>query len=243
MSDKQAGGKRALVTGSARGLGRAIVGHLGGAGYEVAVHYRRSREQAEEVAAAVRDGGGRAHVVSGDVTKPDEVREISREVERTLGGLDVLVNNVGEFLPAYPDEITAEQWERQLASTVSASFYVSQALLPLLRDGGGRIINISDSRADRIVASPRTLPYQVGKTGVLILTRTLARTEAPHGVTVNALLPGILADSHPPGDPGDIPAGRLGDFPDILGAVDYLLGPQADYVTGAFVQVGGGWNL
>lgn len=243
MSGKRAGGKRALVTGSARGLGRAIAGHLGGAGYEVAVHYRRSRAQAEEVAAAIRDGGGRAHIVSGDVTKPDEVREIAGQVERALGGLDVLVNNVGEFLPAYPDEISAEQWERQLASTVSASFYVSQAMLPLLRDGGGRIINISDSRAERIAASPRTLPYQVGKTGVLILTRTLARTEAPHGVTVNALLPGILADSHPPGDPNDIPAGRLGDFPDVLGAVDYLLSPQADYVTGAFVQVGGGWNL
>lgn len=234
---------RALVTGSARGLGRAIVSHLGGAGYEVAVHYRRSRAQAEEVAAAIRDGGGRAHILSGDATRPDDVRQMAGEAKRALGGLDVLVNNVGEFLPAYPDEITPEQWERQLASTVSAAFYVSQAMLPLLRDGGGRIINISDSRAERIAASPRTLPYQVGKTGVLILTRTLARTEAPHGVTVNALLPGILADSDPPGRPGDIPAGRLGDFQDVLGAVDYLLSPQADYVTGAFIHVGGGWNL
>lgn len=234
---------KALVTGSARGLGRAIAAHLGGAGYEVMIHYRRSRAQAEEVASAVRDGGGRAHITSGDVTRPDDVRRMAGEVERTLGGLDVLVNNVGEFLPAHPDETTPEKWERQLASTVSASFYVSQAMLPLLRDGGGRIINISDSRAERIAASPRTLPYQVGKTGVLILTRTLARTEAPYGVTVNALLPGILADSDPPGRPGDIPAGRLGEFQDVLGAVDYLLGPQADYVTGAFLHVGGGWNL
>lgn len=234
---------RALVTGSARGLGRAIAAHLGGAGYEVMIHYRRSRAQAEEVAAAVRDGGGRAHLASGDVTRPDDVQRMAGEAERTLGGLDVLVNNVGEFLPAHPDETTPEQWERQLASTVSASFYVSQALLPLLREGGGRIINISDSRAERIAASPRTLPYQVGKTGVLILTRTLARTEAPYGVTVNALLPGILTDSDPPGRPSDIPAGRLGEFQDVLGAVDYLLSPQADYVTGAFIHVGGGWNL
>ena len=83
----------------------------------------------------------------------------------------------------------------------------------------------------------------MGKTGVLILTRTLARTEARHGVTVNALLPGVLENSDPPGEPGKIPAGRLGKFRDVLGAVDYLLSPQADYVTGAFLQVGGGWNL
>lgn len=235
--------QRALVTGSARGLGRAIARHLGEKGWEVAVHYRRSRPQAEETARAIREAGGRAHLVSGDVAKPDEAESMVGEAARAMGGLDVLVNNVGEFLPGYPDEISVEQWDRQLASTVSATFYVSRACLPLLRDGGGRIINISDSRAERIVASPRTLPYQVGKTGVLILTRTLARTEARHGVTVNALLPGVLENSDPPGDPGKIPAGRLGKFQDALGAVDYLLSPQADYVTGAFLQVGGGWNL
>ena len=242
MEDKPR--RRALVTGSARGLGRAIARHLGGAGgCEVAVHYRRSRPQAEETARAIRGAGGRAHLVSGDVTNPAEVESLVGEAARAMGGLDVLVNNVGQFLPGYPDEISIEQWDRQLASTVSAAFYVSRACLPLLRDGGGRIINISDSRAERIVASPRTLPYQVGKTGVLILTRTLARTEARHGVTVNALLPGVFENSDPPGEARDIPAGRLGKFQDILGAVDYLLSPQADYVTGAFLQVGGGWNL
>lgn len=241
MEDKPR--RRALVTGSARGLGRAIALHLGGAGCEVAVHYRRSRPQAEETARAVRAAGGRAHLVSGDVTRPAEVESLVGEAARAMGGLDVLVNNVGQFLPGYPDEISIEQWDSQLASTVSAAFYVSRACLPLLRDGGGRIINISDSRAERIAASPRTLPYQVGKTGVLILTRTLARTEARYGVTVNALLPGVFENSDPPGDAREIPAGRLGKFRDMLGAVDFLLSPQADYVTGAFLQVGGGWNL
>lgn len=241
MEDKPR--RRALVTGSARGLGRAIARHLGGAGCEVAVHYRSSRPQAEETARAVRAAGGRAHLVSGDVTNPAEVESLVGEAARAMGGLDVLVNNVGQFLPGYPDEISIEQWDSQLASTVSAAFYVSRACLPLLRDGGGRIINISDSRAERIAASPRTLPYQVGKTGVLILTRTLARTEARYGVTVNALLPGVFENSDPPGDAREIPAGRLGKFRDMLGAVDFLLSPQADYVTGAFLQVGGGWNL
>lgn len=209
----------------------------------MAVHYRSSRSQAEETVWAIREAGGRAHLVSGDVTCPAEVEQLVGEAAAVMGGLDVLVNNVGEFLPGRVDEISVEQWDRQLASTVSAAFYVSRACLPLLRDGGGRIINISDSRAERIVASPRTCPYQIGKMGVLVLTRTLARTEARYGITVNALLPGVLENSDPRTDAEAVPAGRLGNFRDVLGAVDFLLSPQSDYVTGAFLQIGGGWNL
>ena len=235
--------RRALVTGSARGLGRAIALHLGRAGGEVAVHYRRSRPRAEETARDIRAAGGRAHLVGGDVGDPEQAAALTAEAAAAMGGMDVLINNAGEFLAEAVDEITPELWERQLASTVSGAFYVTRGCLPSLRESRGRIISISDSRAERIAASPRTLPYQIGKTGILILTRTLARTEARYGITVNALLPGVLENSDPPMDADRIPAGRLGKFRDVLGAVDYLLSPRAGYATGAFIHVGGGWNL
>ncbi len=234
---------RVLVTGSALGVGRSIALRLGAEGHEVVVHYRSSRGPAEVVASEVEASGGKAHLVSGDVTVPDDVAEMASKIESDVGGLDALVNNVGGFVLKDFDDLTTEDWDQQLASTVSATYHVSRAMAPMLRDGGGRIVNISDSAADRLSARPRALPYYVGKTGVLSLTKTMAVTEAPFGVTVNAIMPGVIENSDPLPDPTRIPAGRHGTFPDIGAAVDFVLSEGASYITGSFIQVGGGWNL
>lgn len=234
---------RVLVTGSALGVGRALALRLGAAGHHVAVHYRSSEGPAAEVVEQIERAGGTAALVSGDVTVPDQVEAMAASVHDQLGGLDALINNVGGFLIKDYDELTIEDWDQQLASTVSATFYVSRAMREMVRSGGGRIINLSDSNADRLVARPRTLPYSIGKTGILILTRTMAVTEAPFGVSVNAILPGVIENSDPLPDPAKIPAGRHGSFDDIGAAVEFLLSEEAGYITGSFVQVGGGWNL
>lgn len=234
---------RVLVTGSALGVGRAVALRLGRAGHQVAVHYRSSEGPAAEVARDIEERGGSAVLVSGDVTVPEQVEAMAESVRQGLGGLDALINNVGGFLIKDYDELTIEDWDQQLASTVSATFYVSRAMRDMVRDGGGSIVNLSDSNADRIVARPRTLPYSIGKTGILILTRTMAVTEAPYGVNVNAILPGVIENSDPLPDPSKIPAGRHGTFDDIGAAVDFLLSEEARYITGSFVQVGGGWNV
>ncbi len=234
---------RVLVTGSARGVGKSIALRLGRAGHEVVVHYRSSREQAEQVVLEIEGSGGTAHLVCGDITRPDEVETMATSVGEVVGGLDALINNVGGFILKDFDDLTVEDWDAQIASTVSATYYVSRAMLPMLREGGGRIVNISDSGADRLSARPRNLPYYVGKTGILIVTKTMAVTEAPYQVSVNAIMPGVIENSDPLPDASRIPAGRHGTFDDIGAAVDFLLAEQSGYITGSFIQVGGGWNL
>jgi 3-oxoacyl-[acyl-carrier protein] reductase len=234
---------RVLITGSAQGIGRALAIRLAGDGHTVLVHYRSSVESAERVVSEITDSGGEAHLVAADVTRAQEVEEMAMAVADLVGGLDGLINNVGGFVLKDFDDLTVEDWDYQIASTVSATYYVSRAMIPMLREGGGRIVNFSDSAADRLSARPRSLPYYVGKTGILILTKTMAVTEAPYGVTVNAIMPGVVENSDPAPDPARIPAGRYGTFEDIGGAVDFLLGESAGYVTGSFIQVGGGWNL
>lgn len=235
--------RRVLVTGAGRGLGRHLALALGSDGFDVVVHYRSSEDDAQETARLITDAGGTAELVSADLSDAESVRSMA-EIVGSTGGLDVLVNNVGGFIIKHTDELTPQDWDQVLATTATATFYVTSALLPLLRGRAhGRVVNVADSRADNLSASPMSLPYHVGKTGVLIMTKTFAVTEAPRGVTVNAIMPGVLENSvtFPPLD--KIPAGRVGSLDDIASAVRFLVSPEADYVTGSYVQVGGGWNL
>jgi 3-oxoacyl-[acyl-carrier protein] reductase len=235
--------RRALVTGSGRGLGRHLAVELGSDGFDVIVHYRSSRDEAEETVRLIVAAGGTAELVAADLSDPASVEAMAESLG-TAGGLDVLINNVGGFIIRHTDDLTTDDWDRVLAATASATFYTTRALLPLLRDSEhGRIVNIADSGADNLRASPKSLPYYVGKTGVLIMTKTFAVTEAPRGVTVNAVMPGVLENSITFPALDKIPAGRLGTLHDIAGAVRYLVSPDTDYVTGSYLQVGGGWNL
>lgn len=233
-----------LITGSAKGIGAGVALRLGALGHDIAVHYRRSGDEAARVAAGIEAAGGTGVMVSGDVTDATAATEVVTSAAEQLGGLDVLVNNVGGFLLKDLADLTPDEWDGQLASTVSATFYVTQAALRWLRQSGrGRIINFSDSSADKIVARPRSTPYSIGKTGILILTRSLAVTEARHGVTVNAILPGVMENSDPLPTANRIPAGRHGTAADVGAAIEFLISEEASYITGTFVHVGGGWNL
>ena len=242
--------KRILITGAGRwsernegGLGAALAIRLAGQGHTVIINHRSSSDAVERLVETIRNGPGSALAVRADVTDPDDVARMARIIRQELGGLDAVINNAGLFLLKDYEQLTPDEWESQIASTATATYYVSKTLLPLLREQRGRIINISDAGADRITARPRTLPYHIGKMGVLMITRTMARAEAGHGVTVNAILPGVLENSEPLPDQTRIPAGRHGTADDVLEVVTFLLGEKAGYVTGAFIQVGGGWNL
>jgi 3-oxoacyl-[acyl-carrier protein] reductase len=233
----------ALVTGSARGIGRAIALGLAAEGLDVAIHYRRSAAEAEEVAEAARSLGVRAVTLRADVTVEAEAHGLVDAAAQALGGLRVLVNNVGNYHKGPLAELDAGTWHHMFDSNLHATFYACQRAVPIMRAaGGGRIVNIGYTGAELLKARPGIVAYQIAKTGVILYTKALARSEAAHGITANVVSPGVMENSvTQPMD--EIPMGRTGTLDELEAAVRYLLSPPARYVTGVHLEVAGGWNL
>ncbi len=232
----------ALVTGAAKRLGRRLAEELAGRGMTVLVNYRASAEAAEEVADGIRTRGGRARAVRCDVGDPDDVAAMFRSIEAREGRLDVLVNNVGNYAPKPILDVGVEQWDATLRTNLSGAFYCCREAWPLMRDGG-LIVNIGYAGVDALVANREAADYQVSKTGLLVLTKSLAAALGPRGVRVNMLSPGQLANSIdlPDDVAGEIPAGRAGTLDDMSAALGFLV--ENDYVTGQNIDVAGGYRL
>ena len=245
---KQGGaGQVALVTGGARKLGAAISRHLARQGFRVVINYRTSRSQALALAQRLRTKGGAGLPVRADATRPGDVKRMMARVREVYGRLDVLVNNVGDYLEKPLSAVSFNEWDSIIKSNLYSVFTCSREALPLMREGGGgRIIVIGYAPAGKIAASPRCAVYHLAKTGALCLTKAIAVEEAPHGITANMISPGTIFNSvkKPSKDPGDyIPAGRFCRYRDILGALDYLLSREASYVTGGHFVVSGGYAV
>lgn len=235
--------RAALVTGAARGIGRAVALGLAERGFDVAVHYRSRRAEAREVAAAVRRTGRRAVTVSGDLTDPEAAGAAVEAAVRGLGGLAVVVNNVGDYLYKPIEEVTPDEWRAVLDSNLNTAFHVTQAALPhLLAGGWGRVVFLGYAGAGQTVAKPHITPYFVAKTGVVLYAKALAARLAPHGVTANVVAPGV-AENSVTQPLGEIPMGRLAYLEELVEAVGYFVSEAADYVTGQVLEVAGGWNL
>ncbi len=234
----------ALVTGAGRGIGRAIALELGRLGYRVAVHYRKSRGAAEETAQAIRSAGGEAWTLSADLTDPAGADALLGECIERAGpeGIGVLVNNVGNYVNRPVLETSLEEWRDMLDSNLSACFYTCRRAVPEMRRAGfGRIVNLGYAGAQHLIARPAIAPYTIAKTGVILLTKAIARSEAGRGITANVVAPGVIETSlsRPV---GDIPAGRLGTVGEVAAGVSYFV-QASDYVTGQVLEVAGGWNL
>lgn len=237
----------ALVTGGARRFGASVCRHLADRGYRVAINYRTSREQAESLAGRIRARGGEALPCHADVTREGDVRRMVERVHRSFGRLDVLINNVGDYLEKPLARLTTAEWEEILRSNLTSVFLCSRAALPLMRKRpGGRVVMIGYAPAGKVGAAPRCAVYHLAKTGALILTKTLAVEEASYGITVNMISPGTLFNSvkKPSRKAADyIPAGRFCRYSDLLSLLDYLLSEEADYVTGGHFVVSGGYAV
>jgi 3-oxoacyl-[acyl-carrier protein] reductase len=233
----------ALVTGSAKGIGRAIVLALAGEGLDVGVHYRRGEREARAVVAEAEALGVRAVALAADVTVEAEAQRLVDTAAQALGGLRVLVNNVGDYHRGPLAELDAGSWHHMFDSNLHATFYTCQRAVPIMRAaGGGRVINLGYSGAELLKARPGIVAYQIAKTGVILYTKSLARSEAAHGITANVVSPGVMENSvTQPME--EIPMGRTGTLEELVGAVRYLLSPPARYVTGVHLEVAGGWNL
>lgn len=239
----------ALITGGARGIGRAIALSLAGQGWSVAICYRASHQPAQETMAAIADLGARAMANQCDVSRPKAAARFAAKVEREWGRVDALINAAGPYHRIGLLEQTVEGWLEMFDNNLHPVFYLSRAVAPGMKARGwGRIVNFSMATADQMVAQPQLTAHYIAKTGVLVLTRSLARLLAASGITVNAISPGFVNSGSAPESElaamvKNIPAGYVGTVTDVVGVVNFLLSDQARYVTGANIHLSGGWGI
>lgn len=210
---------------------------------EVAVHYKRSREKALEVVKAIEERGKKSAAFQADLTKEREASRLIESVEERFGRIDILINNFGPILVKPWVELTAKDWQFILRGNLESAFFCLKAVLPgMKRRNWGRIINIGYSRAEQLVAFSSITPYAIAKTGLLILTRSVAASVASSGITVNMVSPGLMEGGVLPPS-RSVQKGRLGRFDDISEAVLFLVSEKAGYITGTNLVVAGGWKI
>ena len=239
----------ALITGGARGIGRAIGLHLAESGWSVAVCFRSSEREAQETVEAIQHKGGKGLAVKADVSDPEGALGFVRDVEKTWGRIDALINCAGPYHRVPLLEETLEGWHAMFSNNLHPVFYLGRLVAPgMIERKWGRIITFSMANADQCVAQPQITAHYIAKAGVLILTRTLARVLAPHGITVNAISPGFIASGSAPVEElktmeKKIPAGYIGSLDDAVAAAAFLLSDDAKYVHGANIHLSGAWGV
>jgi 3-oxoacyl-[acyl-carrier protein] reductase len=233
----------ALVTGASRGIGREIALRLAEDVSGVAVHFLERREEAQEVAAAIRQKGKLSAVFRADLTKKAQAAGLVRKVEEKFSQIDVLVNNVGPLLVKPWDQLDVSDWEHVFRGNLLGSYFCLKSVLPGMRTRKwGRIVNIGYSRAEHLGSFPTIVPYAVSKTGLLVLTRTAAVSEAGHGVTVNMVSPGLMKGGVLPRT-ANFSESQVGSPADVAEAVAYLASDRASSVTGTNLIVSGTWKM
>lgn len=235
--------KVALVTGSSRGIGRAIALRLADDVGTVAVHFRKNRKNAEEAVRSIESKGSSARMFSADLTGREGVFKLVAEVKQILGKIDILVNNFGPIIVKDWDQFADQEWDAIIRSNLHSARWAMEAAVPDMRERKwGRIINLGYNRVEEISAFKTITPYAIAKTGLLILTRTAAKSEAANGITVNMVSPGLIEGGILPQNK-NVPLGRTGTPQDVASAVGFLCSEKAGYITGANLVVAGGWKL
>ena len=234
----------AVVTGGARRLGRQLCTTLAGRGFDVVVLYRDSKADADSLEHELAESGRRARSLAVDVAVGSEVAEVFDNIAGTEGRVDVLVNNVGNYNPQHVTKLDPTVWDATLASNLSGAYYCCFHALRLM-PAGGNIINIGMAGLEGGRANVRGTDYFVSKTGLLVLTRSLAVAYGEQNIRVNMVSPGQLDNSIDLPSSREIgawvPLGRTGRLEDVTQAVEYLL--EATYVTGANLDISGGYRL
>lgn len=236
-------GRVALVTGSAKRLGRVVALRLAREGADVIVHRRSSKTEADDVVAEVGRIGRRGIALSADLNRVSEIRALFEKAAELFGRLDILVNSAANFVHSEFSATTEDLWNESLNVNLKSPFFCSQAAAPLLKQTRGVIINVADIGG--LQPWPGYIPHCVSKAGVIMLTKALAKTLAPE-VRVNAIAPGTITMS---GDPSEweadfvrrAPLHRTGAPDDVADAVLFLI--RSPFLTGHILVLDGGRTL
>jgi len=248
-------GKLALVTGSGRGIGRAIALHLAHHGADVAVNFFRNRKPAEETAAEIEHLGRRALVIKADVGDLDDLERMFDEVEANFGGLDIFIHNAASGYNRPAMQQKPKGWEWTLNINARSLLFAAQRAAPLMeKRGGGAIVSITSPGSQRVL--PAYVVVGASKAALESLTRYLAVELAPKSIVVNAVSPGVVetdALSHFDAMRSDehlieeaiaaTPAGRLVSPEDVANVVSFLCTPEASMIRGQVIVVDGGYTL
>jgi len=243
-------GAVAVITGSARGIGRAIAEELGLGGAQVVVNYSRSKEAADDLVAwLLHNGSPQAVPIQADVSDPVQAARLIEETISQFGRIDVLVNNAGINIDRSLKNLSVEDWNKVIQNDLNAYFYTVKAALPhFMRQKSGKIINISSVIGQ--MGNFGQANYAAAKAGIIGFTKTAALELARSNVTVNAICPGFIATEMYEGIPekakeaivARIPLGRVGTPQEVARAVRYLI-VDGDYITGASLNINGGLYL
>jgi 3-oxoacyl-[acyl-carrier protein] reductase len=238
----------ALVTGASKGIGQATALALARAGIDVAVN-ARGMEGTEAAAEAVRSLDQQALALPGDMAIDDDVKRLASLVSDAWGGVDILVNNAGITHSGSLRETTDEAWQRLMDVNLKSMFLVTRALAPyMLERRFGRIINVASMTARLGRGFVGSASYGASKGAVVSFTRGLAKEFGPHGITVNAVAPGVIVTDmnrnylarHGDEVVKGIPLGRFGEPDDVAGVIAFLASDAASYLTGTIIDVNGG---
>lgn len=243
----------ALITGSSRGIGAATARKLGEQGYSVCINYKSNDEAAEKLLSELHKNGVKAVSVPADISVEQEVVDLFEQVDRSLGVITSLVNNVGILLPQMRlEQMSGERINRVLATNVTGYFTCCREAIKRMSTAhggqGGAIVNVS-SAAARLGSAGEYIDYAASKGAIDTLTRGLALEVAGEGIRVNCVRPGFIkTDIHGDGGEPDrvkrisptIPLQRGGEPEEVAAAIAWLLSGEASYVTGSFIDIAGG---
>jgi 3-oxoacyl-[acyl-carrier protein] reductase len=239
-----------LVTGGSRGIGRAVAEQLAAAGHAVAVNYTSRPDAAELVVAGITERGGRAIAIGADVSDRDAVAKMFATIEGDLGPVEILVNNAGITRDNLLMRLGEDDWDRVMDVNLKSVYLCSKAAVrAMIKARWGRIISISSVAG--VAGNPGQTNYAASKAGVIGFSKSLAKEVGSRGITVNVVAPGFIATDMTE-ELGEAAAtlageatsvGRLGEPEEVAGAVEYLAGDLASYVTGQVLVVDGGLAL
>ena len=249
MADLDFTGKVVLVTGSSRGIGAEMIKAFAERGAKCIVNYfsdpqGQNRADAEAVAKELKE----PLLIDADVTKPDQVEAMMKQIQEKRGGLDILVNNSGIIRDRTIKKMSFEEFESIVRVNLTGTFNVTQKAMPILRNGG-RVINMSSVSGEMGLFGQAN--YSSSKAAIIALTKVSARELARQNITVNAIAPGFIDVGMSKGMPNEvtenfkkqIPLGRLGDAREIVDAALFLASPMASYITGHVLNVNGGFYM